>query len=52
MPCGPHAPCRMIEVMGVMLQRDYWAEGLDLSAIGLDGLDLEGVRRFVATGMR
>ncbi len=37
----------MVEVMGVMLQRDYWAEGLDLAAIGLDGLDLEGVRRFV-----
>jgi opine dehydrogenase len=42
----------MVEVMGVMLQRDYWAEGLELSAIGLDGLDLEGVRRFVGTGRR
>jgi opine dehydrogenase len=42
----------MVEVMGVMLQRDYWAEGLDLADIGLDGLDLEGVRRFVVTGRR
>jgi opine dehydrogenase len=42
----------MVEVMGVMLQRDYWAEGLDLSAIGLEGLDLQGVRRFVTTGRR
>jgi opine dehydrogenase len=42
----------MIEVMGVMLQRDYWTEGLDLAALGLDGLDLEGVRRFVTTGGR
>jgi opine dehydrogenase len=42
----------MVEVMGVMLQRDYWAEGIDLAAIGLDGLDLEGVRRFVTTGKR
>lgn len=42
----------MVEVMGVMLQRDYWAEGLDLAAIGLDGLDIEGVRRFVETGRR
>ena len=42
----------MVEVMGVMLRRDYWAEGLDLPAMGLDGLDLEGVRRFVMTGMR
>jgi opine dehydrogenase len=42
----------MVEVMGVMLQRDYWAEGLELSALGLDGLDLEGVRRYVMTGRR
>ena len=42
----------MIEVMGVMLQRDYWTEGLDLAALGLDGLDLDGVRRFVMTGER
>ena len=32
----------MVEVMGVMLQRDYWAEGPDLAALGLDGLDLDG----------
>ena len=42
----------MVEVMGVMLQRDYWNEGADLAALGLDGLDLEGVKRFVATGAR
>ncbi len=42
----------MVEVMGVMLQRDYWAEGLELEALGLDGLDLDGVRRFVMTGRR
>jgi len=42
----------MVEVMGVMLQRDYWAEGLDLADLGLDGLDLEGVRRFVVSGRR
>lgn len=42
----------MVEVMGVMLHRDYWAEGLDLPALGLDGLDLDGVRRYVATGHR
>jgi opine dehydrogenase len=42
----------MVEVMGTMLQRDYWAEGLDLAAIGLDGLDLEGVRNYVMTGRR
>jgi opine dehydrogenase len=42
----------MVQVMGVMLQRDYWAEGLDLADLGLDGLDLEGVRRFVISGER
>ena len=42
----------MVEIMGAMLQRDYWAEGLDLADIGLDGLDLEGVRQFVASGRR
>ena len=42
----------MVDIMGVMLQHDYWTEGLSLSAIGLDGLDLDGVRRFVMTGVR
>lgn len=42
----------MVDIMGVMLGRDYWAEGLDLAALGLDGLDLDGVRRFVLTGER
>ncbi len=42
----------MVEIMGVMLQRDYWAEGLRLEDIGLDGLDLDGVRRFVMSGER
>ena len=42
----------MVEIVGVMLQRDYWAEGLQLEAIGLDGLDLDGVRRFVMSGQR
>jgi len=42
----------MVDIMGVMLQRDYWAEGLDLGAMGLDGLDLDGVQRFVMTGRR
>ena len=42
----------MVDIMGVMLQRDYWAEGLDLTAMGLDGLDLDGVQRFVMTGHR
>ena len=40
----------MVAVMGAMLQRDYWDEGLDLAGIGLDGLDLAGVRRFVISG--
>ncbi|MCX6373041.1 MAG: NAD/NADP octopine/nopaline dehydrogenase family protein [Actinobacteria bacterium] len=40
----------MVDIMGVMLQRDYWAEGLDLAALGLAGLDLAGIRRFVMTG--
>ena len=42
----------MVDIMGVMLQRDYWAEGLDLAAMGLDGLDIDGVKRFVTTGHR
>jgi len=41
----------MVDIMGVMLQRDYWAEGMDLAALGLEGLDLDGVRRFVMTGV-
>ena len=42
----------MVEIMGVMLQRDYWAEGLQLEDLGLHGLDLDGVRRFVMSGRR
>ncbi len=42
----------MVDIMGVMLQRDYWAEGIDLAALGLDGLELEGIKRFVIKGER
>lgn len=42
----------MVDIMGVMLERDYWAEGLDLAALGLDGRDRDGVRSFVMTGGR
>lgn len=42
----------MVDIMGAMLGRDYWAEGVDLEALGLQGLDLEGVKRFVMTGER
>ncbi len=42
----------MVDIMGVMLQRDYWAEGIDLASLGLDGLDLEGMKRFVMKGER
>lgn len=42
----------MVEVLGVMLGRDYWAEGLRLEALGLDGLDAKGIRRYVTTGSR
>jgi hypothetical protein len=38
--------------MGMMLQRDSWAEGLDRAAVGLDDLDLKSVRRFVMTVRR
>jgi len=56
-PARPSRPaalskgCATVEVMGVMLQRD-WAEGLELAAIGLDGLGPDGFRRFVTTGRR
>jgi opine dehydrogenase len=40
----------MIDVFGVMLGRDYWAEGMTLDALGLDGLDRDGIVRFVTTG--
>jgi hypothetical protein len=40
----------MVDVMGAMLEHDYWAEGLQLADLGLDGLDAEGIRRYVTTG--
>jgi opine dehydrogenase len=42
----------MVDVMGAMLGRDYWAEGVGLSDLGLDGLDVNGIRRYVRTGVR
>lgn len=44
--------CGMVDVMGTMLERACWTEGLQLSALGLDGLDVEGVRRFALRGER
>jgi hypothetical protein len=49
--CGAGA-AGMVDIFGVMLARDYWAEGLQLDALGLDGLDADGIRRFVPTGSR
>lgn len=40
----------MVDVMGAMLQRDYWTEGLRLSDIGLADLDAAAIRRYVTTG--
>ncbi len=40
----------MVDVMGAMLERDYWAEGLSLADLGLEGLDVAGIRRYVTTG--
>lgn len=40
----------MVDIVGAMLQRDYWAEGLGLAEIGLEGLDAEGILRYVTAG--
>lgn len=40
----------MVEIMGVMLGVDYWGMGASLADLGLDGLDLGQVKRFVMTG--
>lgn len=42
----------MVDIFGVMLQRDYWAEGLTLDDLGIAGLDQAGILRFVQTGRR
>jgi opine dehydrogenase len=42
----------MVDIMGVMLGRDYWSEGLRLDALGLSGLDADGIRRYVESGAR
>ena len=42
----------MVDIMGAMLRRDYWSEGIGLDALGLDGLDVEGIQRYVTTGTR
>ena len=42
----------MVDIMGAILQRDYWMEGLALADLGLDGLDRDGILRFVTTGER
>ena len=40
----------MVDVMGAMLEREYWVEGLGLGDLGLAGLDAAGIRRHVTTG--
>lgn len=40
----------MVDVVGAMLGRDYWGEGLGLAEIGLEGLDAEGILRYVTAG--
>jgi len=40
----------MVDVMGAMLERDYWSKGLQLSDLGLAGLGAAGIRRYVITG--
>ena len=40
----------MVDIMGVMLGRDYWREGITLEALGFEGLDVKAVRRLVVTG--
>ncbi len=40
----------MVDVMGAMLERDYWAEGLSLAHLGLEGLDVASIQRYVTTG--
>jgi opine dehydrogenase len=40
----------MINVTGAMLEKDYWASGLSLGALGLEGMDAEGLCRFVDRG--
>jgi opine dehydrogenase len=40
----------MFDIMGAMLQRDYWREGIGLSALGMEGLDGDGIREYVMTG--
>jgi opine dehydrogenase len=40
----------MVETMGIMLDVDYWSRGATLEDLGLQGLDLDGIRRFAITG--
>jgi opine dehydrogenase len=40
----------MVEIMGVMLGKDYWSLGPQLADLGLDGLNLTQVRNLVMTG--
>jgi len=42
----------MIEVCGVMLEKDYWDLGLDLDDLGLEGMIAEEIVRYVETGER
>jgi len=40
----------MVEVCGVMLERDYWQLGLSLDELGLDGMTASEIIRYVETG--
>lgn len=40
----------MVEILGVMLGEDYWAKGVDLKQLGIEGLDKETLLHYLMNG--
>lgn len=42
----------LVDIFGAILGTDFWATGLSLAALGIDGLDAAGVQRYAEAGER
>jgi opine dehydrogenase len=49
----PTPACRAVtDISSGLLDRDFWAEGRNARNLGLSGMSVEEIKKFVTTGVR